>query len=72
MGYTLGNGNGSADHGMNGNGGLPGVQLQKTPLREQIRSILRGWLVYGRMAPGQGLNERELGDRLGSSRTPVR
>ncbi len=24
------------------------------------------------MAPGEGLNERELGDQLGSSRTPVR
>lgn len=73
MGYTLGNGNGkgTARNG-SGNGGLPGVQLHKTPLREQIRSILRGWLVFGRMAPGEGLNERELGDRLGSSRTPVR
>ena len=82
MGYTLGNGNGNGTGSGNGrgpgrngggeNGGLPGVQLHKTPLREQIRSILRGWLVYGRMAPGDGLNERELGDRLGSSRTPVR
>jgi len=74
MGYTLGNGNGNGTgrNGGDGNGGLPGVLLHKTPLREQIRSILRGWLVYGRMAPGDGLNERELGDQLGSSRTPVR
>lgn len=72
MGYTLGNGTGSGRSGLGENGGIPAVQLHKTPLREQIRSILRGWLVYGRMAPGEGLNERELGDRLGSSRTPVR
>ncbi|HKK27387.1 MAG TPA: GntR family transcriptional regulator [Gemmatimonadota bacterium] len=55
-----------------GRGARPAIRLQRTPLREQIRDILREWLVVGEIPPGEDLNEREIGDRLGSSRTPVR
>jgi DNA-binding GntR family transcriptional regulator len=46
--------------------------LNRPPLREQIRSIVRDWLISGELAPGSDLNERELAEELGASRTPVR
>lgn len=83
MGFTLrggptgadGNGNGHGRHEGNGRGNghrRKSIRLQRTPLREQIRDILREWLVVGEIPPGEDLNEREIGDRLGASRTPVR
>lgn len=71
MGFTLRSGPRGADGSGHGNG-RRSIQLQRTPLREQIRNILREWLVVGEIPPGEDLNEREIGDRLGSSRTPVR
>jgi len=46
--------------------------LERTPLREQIRVIVRNWLISGELEPGQELTDRELGEQLGASRTPVR
>jgi len=46
--------------------------LNRPPLREQIREIVRDWLISGELAPGSDLNERELAEELGASRTPVR
>ncbi len=46
--------------------------LNRPPLREQIRAIVREWLMEGRLSPGSDLNERELAEQLGASRTPVR
>lgn len=67
-GGANGNGNGRGRSGR-----TPGaIRLHRIPLREQIRTILREWLVLGQFEPGDDLNEREIGERLGSSRTPVR
>lgn len=46
--------------------------LNRPPLREQIREIVRDWLISGELEPGSDLNERELAEQLGASRTPVR
>ena len=46
--------------------------LERTPLREQIRVIVRDWLISGELEPGQELTDRDLGEQLGASRTPVR
>ncbi len=46
--------------------------MREAPLREQARQVLRRWLIEGELEPGQDLNERLIGDRLGVSRTPVR
>jgi DNA-binding GntR family transcriptional regulator len=49
-----------------------GPLLNRPPLREQIREIVRTWLIDGTLSPGSDLNERELAEELGASRTPVR
>lgn len=49
-----------------------GPLLNRPPLREQIREIVRGWLIRGELKPGSDINERELAEELGASRTPVR
>jgi DNA-binding GntR family transcriptional regulator len=41
-------------------------------LHEQVTQRLRQLLVEGRIAPGAKLNERELSEHLGVSRTPLR
>jgi DNA-binding GntR family transcriptional regulator len=41
-------------------------------LHEQVTQRLRQLLVEGQIAPGAKLNERELSERLGVSRTPLR
>ncbi|HKK08329.1 MAG TPA: GntR family transcriptional regulator, partial [Gemmatimonadota bacterium] len=79
-GTSDGAGNRTSDGSGNGRGGIAGpaggpsgqIRLHRIPLREQIRSILRDWLVLGEFEPGEDLNERAIGERLGSSRTPVR
>lgn len=45
---------------------------QKMGLHEQAANQLRKLLVEGHIAPGAKLNERELSERLGVSRTPLR
>jgi len=49
-----------------------GPLLKRPPLREQIREIVRDWLISGELKPGSDINERELAEELGASRTPVR
>jgi len=58
-----------ADDDRTPNGPVP---LERTPLREQIRTIVRDWVISGELEPGEQLTDRELGARLGASRTPVR
>lgn len=42
------------------------------PLRNQVVAILRDAILTCRLAPGAVLNERELAEQLGVSKTPVR
>ncbi|MBO9653247.1 MAG: GntR family transcriptional regulator [Agrobacterium tumefaciens] len=42
------------------------------PLRDQIYQLVRRAIVTGRLAPGSPVNEIEIAERLGTSRTPVR
>jgi DNA-binding GntR family transcriptional regulator len=56
-----------------GNGFLDGVTLNRSfPLREQIYGIVRRAIVTGRLLPGSAINEIEIAEKLGLSRTPVR
>jgi DNA-binding GntR family transcriptional regulator len=48
------------------------IEIARRSLHEQVASRLRDMLVQGRIAPGSKLNERELAERLGVSRTPLR
>ena len=45
---------------------------RSTPLRSQVTEILRDAILSGQLAPGSVLVERELAERLGVSKTPVR
>jgi len=49
---------------------LPPVMRQR--LHETVVSHIRGFIVEGTLEPGQKLNERELCEMLGISRTPLR
>lgn len=42
------------------------------PLSATVADRVRQMIVEGELGPGQRLNERALGDRLGASRTPLR
>ena len=46
--------------------------ITRRPLRSQIRSHLVGELLGGNLEPGSQLNENELAEELGVSRTPIR
>lgn len=48
------------------------IEIARRSLHEQVATRLRDMLVEGRIAPGSKLNERELAERLGVSRTPLR
>jgi DNA-binding GntR family transcriptional regulator len=48
------------------------IEIARRSLHEQAASRLRDMLVQGRIAPGSKLNERELAEKLGVSRTPLR
>ena len=56
----------------------PVLQLQlvnldrKSPLRDQIYQLIRTLVIIGQLRPGQPVNEVEIADQLGVSRTPVR
>ena len=45
---------------------------RNTPLRTQVTEILRDAILSGQLTPGSVLIERELAERLGLSKTPVR
>lgn len=52
---------------------LTGVTLTRTmPLSDQIYLLVRRAIVTGKLAPGTAVNEIEIAERLGTSRTPVR
>ena len=52
---------------------LQSVKLdRKLPLRDQIYQIIRSLVIVGQLRPGQPVNEIEIAERLGVSRTPVR
>ncbi|MFK0207231.1 GntR family transcriptional regulator [Agrobacterium sp. NPDC090283] len=54
-------------------GFLKGVTITRNmPLRDQIYQLIRRAIVTGRLAPGSPVNEIEIAERLGTSRTPVR
>jgi DNA-binding GntR family transcriptional regulator len=46
--------------------------IARTPLRSEVRRLLREEIVRGDLAPSEGINEAELSSRLGVSRTPLR
>ena len=48
------------------------IEIARRGLHEQVAARLRVLLVEGDIAPGAKLNERELSERLGISRTPLR
>ncbi len=48
------------------------VQLPRTTRAEELRAALADEIVSGRLVPGYKLEERELAERFGVSRTPVR
>jgi DNA-binding GntR family transcriptional regulator len=49
-----------------------GQHRRKGALHRSTVSVLRNMIITGALAPGERLNERELCERLGVSRTPVR
>jgi len=40
--------------------------------KEQVYECLKDWIIYTELKPGTPLNERELAERFGISRTPLR
>ena len=54
-------------------GFLDGVTLNRSmPLRDQIYAVVRRAIVTGSLPPGAVINEIEIAEKLGLSRTPVR
>lgn len=52
---------------------LQGVNLTRNmPLSDQIYLLIRRAIVTGKLPPGAPVNEIEIAERLGTSRTPVR
>ncbi len=47
-------------------------KVERPQLHDTVTEHLRNFIVEGRVAPGQKLNERELCETLGISRTPLR
>lgn len=48
------------------------ANLRSDPLYVKVYSLLKGWIIEGRMAPGERLGETNLAVELQVSRTPVR
>ena len=46
--------------------------INRRPLHEEALERLRDLIIHGELAPGVRLNERELTEQLGVSRTPLR
>ncbi len=51
---------------------LPAPKLERQRLHDQVIERLRGFITEGVLPPGKKLNERELCETLGISRTPLR
>ncbi|MBX3499727.1 MAG: GntR family transcriptional regulator [Alphaproteobacteria bacterium] len=50
----------------------PSALISRQALHEAVAARLRDMIVEGRLTPGERLNERELCEQLGISRTPLR
>lgn len=50
----------------------PGIEVARDTLQQRVAVRLRELLIQGVLAPGAKLNERDLCERLGVSRTPLR
>ena len=46
--------------------------LERSSIRERAYFLLRNWIIKGKLFPGQKLKDKELADKLGVSRTPIR
>lgn len=51
---------------------LSNVCLKPNPLNDQITDLLRDAIIFGEIKPGSRLMEREVADKMGVSRAPVR
>lgn len=49
-----------------------GAQGGGQSLRNQVRSLLRSWIITGRLEAGSRVRESDIADELGISRVPVR
>ncbi|MBA2369908.1 MAG: GntR family transcriptional regulator [Candidatus Protochlamydia sp.] len=47
-------------------------KIQRTFVRQEAYSKLRNWILDGTFAPGAKLRDKELAEKLGVSRTPIR
>jgi len=47
-------------------------RFKRKPLRMEVYGFLKESIIQGRLEPGERLNEIELGQQLGISRTPIR
>lgn len=46
--------------------------LQRTFVRDEAYVLLRDWIIKGKLVPSQRLRDKELAEKLGVSRTPIR
>lgn len=47
-------------------------KVRRTSIRDELYPTLLEWITTGELAPGETLNDRQLAEALGVSRTPVR
>lgn len=50
----------------------PRKKLQRTFVRDEAYLLLRDWIVKGKLEPSERLRDKELAERFGVSRTPIR
>lgn len=50
----------------------PIEQIARVPLHEEVTSRLRGMIVESKLTPGERIQEMQLAQQLGVSRTPIR
>jgi DNA-binding GntR family transcriptional regulator len=60
------------DRAVRGEGEASGTLLGNAPVLARITETLGGWIQDGTLAPGEALEERKLGARLGTGHTTVR
>lgn len=52
--------------------GAGSVRLERATLGSQIADVIRREIIFGRLKPGERLGQRDLCERFGTSRMPVR